>query len=233
MRESFSEEDRIKILLWCNRHCCLCGKACGTNIVIHHIEQEGENLSDIDNAIPLCLDCHGKIKSYDPKHRVGTAYKIKEIKARRDQIYDMHTQHLVPIVNFYVTQLIRDNPTFPRRKFPWISTVLIHAGPLALPVKVKIEVKHILGGKDLGVMEDPKGYYCGETEVSLNPGKRIFGNFTVPKECAEGTKDLKIEARVTVIDQYDREHKLLPECWTYVRKENYWFLEPRSFTKWT
>lgn len=224
MAESFSEEDRIKILLWCNRHCCLCGKACGTNIVIHHIEQEGENLSDIDNAIPLCLDCHGKIRSYDPIHRVGTSYKIKEIKARRDQIYDMFTQHLVPIVNFYVTQLIRDNPTFPRRRFPGVGTVLVHAGPLALPVKAKIEVKHILGGKDLGIMEDPKGYYSGKTEWSLNPGKRTFGNFTARARA--------IEARVTIIDRYGREHKLLAECWTYVRKDNHWFLEPRSFTKW-
>jgi len=80
----FTEEDKIKTLLWCDRHCCLCGKQCSTNILIHHIEQEGTNLSDIDNAIPLCLECHGKIRSYDPKHPIGTKYKVKEIKTRRD-----------------------------------------------------------------------------------------------------------------------------------------------------
>lgn len=233
MPPRFNEKDKIKILLWCNRHCCLCGKACGTDIIIHHVKQKGEHLSDIDNAIPLCLECHSKIAAYDPKHRWGTKYKIKEIKARRDQIYDTYTQHLVPIVNFSVTQVVRNDVTLPHRKFPSVGTVLVHAGRPSLPVKARIEVKHILRGKDLGIMEDPKGYYSGKTEWSLNPGIRTFGNFTVPRQCVENTGDLKIEARVTIIDQYDREHKLLPGCWTYVRKDNYWFLEPRSFTKWT
>lgn len=233
MPTRFKENDKIKILLWCHRHCCLCEKACGTDIVIHHIEQKGKNLSDIDNAVPLCSECHGKIAAYDPRHRWGTKYKIKEIKARRDQIYDTWTQHLVPIVNFHVTQVVRENPALPRRKFPSVGTVLVHAGNPSLPVKARIEVKHILGGKDLGIMQDPKGYYSGEAEWSLNPGIRTFGNFTVPRQCAESTGDLKVEARVTVIDRYDRKHRLLPGCWTYVRKDNYWFLEPRSSAKWT
>lgn len=230
MPPRFKEKDKIRILLWCDRRCCLCGKACGTDIVIHHIEQKGENLSGIDNAVPLCLECHNKIASYDPRHRWGTKYKIK---ARRNQIYDMYTQHLIPIVNFSVTQVVRNDLTFPRRKLPSVGTVLVHAGCPSLPVKARIEVKHILGGKDLGIMDDPNGYYSGETEWNLNPGIRIFGNFTIPRQCVESTADLKIEARVTIIDRYDREHKLLPECRRYVRKDNYWFLEPRSFTKWT
>ena len=53
--DPFSEDVKINILLWCDRHCCLCGEPCGTNIIIHHIEQEGENTSDIDNAIPCGL----------------------------------------------------------------------------------------------------------------------------------------------------------------------------------
>jgi len=93
MPKDFSEPDKIKILLWCDRHCCLCRKQCGTNIVIHHIEQRGKKSSNIDNAIPLCLECHGKIKSYNPEHSVGTKYRIQEIKARRNQIYDRYTRH--------------------------------------------------------------------------------------------------------------------------------------------
>lgn len=231
MLGEFSEEDRIKVLLWCDRHCCLCGKPCGTNIVVHHIVQEGENLLDIDNAIPLCLNCHGKIKSYDLEHPVGTAYKIKEIKARRDQIYEKYTRHLVPPIHFEVTQIIRDNPSL-LRKFPNVGFNLTHLGDF-LPVKVKVELKNILGGRDLGIMKDSKGYYSGEALWNLNPRTKIFGNFSVPKECAKSTEDLRIEVRVTIIDQHERAHKYLPQCWTYVREENYWFLEPRSFTKWT
>jgi 5-methylcytosine-specific restriction endonuclease McrA len=94
----FNEKDKIKILLWSERHCCLCDKPCDTNIVIHHIQQEGrpdEELKNIENAIPLCYDCHGRIKSYNLAHRVGTSYRIEEIKARRNQIYDKYTRDLV------------------------------------------------------------------------------------------------------------------------------------------
>lgn len=106
-RPPFKDEDKIKILLWCERHCCLCEKSCDTNIIIHHIEQDEsprEKLSDIDNAIPLCYDCHGRIRSYNPKHAVGTAYRIREIKTRRDQIYEKYTRHLVPITHFEITK---------------------------------------------------------------------------------------------------------------------------------
>jgi len=227
---SFKDEDKIKVLLWCDRHCCLCGKPCGTNIIVHHIEQKGENLTDINNAIPLCLNCHGKIKNYNPQHPVGTAYKIKEIKARRDQIYEKYTRHLVPPIHFEMTQIIGDNPAL-IRKFPNVGFNLSHLGDF-LPVRVRVEVKHILDGKDLGIMKDNTGYYSGITLWNLNPRMKIYGNFSVPRECAESSEDLKVEIRITIIDHYDREHTYLPQCWTYVRGDNYWFLEPRSFTNW-
>lgn len=228
----FSEADKIKVLLWCERHCCLCGKSCDTNIVIHHIEQKGQNLSDIENAIPLCFDCHGKINSYNPQHSVGTSFKVNEIKARRDQIYENFTRHLVPPIHFEITQTVNGNYLVAHREFPNVGFNISHNGIVFLPVNALVEIKHILGGKDLGVMKDPKGYYSGETEWNLNPTTVSYGNFTVPPECANSDLDLKIEVRVTVIDQYRRPHKYLPHAWTYVRKDNYWFLEPRSFTSW-
>jgi hypothetical protein len=231
MTREFCEEDRIRILLWCDRHCCLCGKPCGTNIAIHHIEQEGENLSDIDNAIPLCLDCHGKIKTYNPEHCVGTDYKIKEIKTRRDQIYEKYTRHLVPPIHFEVTQIVGNNPTM-TRNLPDVGFNLSHLGD-SLPVKAKVEAKIILGEKDLGSVKSRYGYYAGEAEWNLNPRTLVFGHFSVQKECVESAEELKIEVRLTIIDQYERRHKYLPQGWTYVRKSNNWFLEPRSFTKWT
>jgi hypothetical protein len=233
MPPEFSEDDRIKVLLWCERHCCLCGKACDTNIIVHHIKQEGENLSDIDNAIPLCFDCHDKIKSYNPDHPVGTSYRTKEIKARRDQVYEDFTRRLVPPIHFEITQVIRDNYELPLRIFPKVGFNIRHCGTVFLPVNATVRLKHILDGKDLGVMEDPTGYYSGKTEWNLNPTTKIYGNFTVPAECQENEKSLKIEVMVTIIDQYRRPHNYLPHAWTYVRKDNNWFLEPRSFTAWT
>ena len=229
MPEDFKEADKIKILLWCYRHCCLCEKPCGTNIVIHHIEQEGENLSDIDNAIPLCLDCHGKIGSYNPKHSVGTKYKIKEIKARRDQIYEKHTRHLVPPIHFELNQK-RVNSS-ESHKLPFVGFRLTHFGD-SLPVNIRVEAKLVDSGKDLGLVKSK--YYNGEVKWNINPRTLFFGGFDIPQEYEnkEKNKNLKIEIRVTIIDQYEREHKLLPQCWSY-RKGSYWGLEPRSFTEWT
>lgn len=221
----FKEEDKIKILLWSERHCCLCDKPCDTNIIIHHIQQEGtdEELSNIDNAIPLCYDCHGRIKSYSLAHRVGTSYRIKEIKARRNQIYDKYTRHLVPVVTFNIAQEVQT--------FPTVVTLVTHASS-SLPVKARVEVKHILAGVDLDIMKDKNGYYSGETEWHLNPAVMIHGRFSVPKECQDSKDDLKIEVRLAIIDQYDRPHVMLPQAWTYDRSNGTWFLEPRSFTTW-
>jgi len=200
--------------------------------VVHHIEQEGKNLSDVDNAIPLCLDCHSKIKNYNPAHPVGTAYKVKEIKARREQIYEKYTRHLVPPILYEVTQIIRNKPRLPKRRLPNVGFNISNLGDY-LPVRVKVEAKTILGEDDLGLITGRYGYYSGESLWNLNPRITIFGNFSVPKKCIDISGDLKIEIRTTVIDQYDRQHKHLPQCWTYVRRDNHWFLEPRSFTKWT
>ncbi len=236
-RPPFKDEDKIKILLWCERHCCLCEKPCDTNIIIHHIEQEGseEKLSDTDNAIPLCYDCHGRIGSYNPKHAVGTAYRIKEIKTRRDQIYEKYTRHLVPITHFEITQVLRMNRNLPLRQFPDVGFNLTHSDQRFLPVTAKVEVKFLLDKKNPEMIDDPAGYYSGATEWNLNPTSIVFGHFTIPEKYVSGVKenrDLKIEVRVTIIDQYGRPHKLLPQCWTYVPTDNCWFLEPRSFMEW-
>lgn len=33
---AFDEADKLKALLWCDRHCCLCGKAAGIGIEVAH-----------------------------------------------------------------------------------------------------------------------------------------------------------------------------------------------------
>jgi hypothetical protein len=237
-RPRFKARDVIKILLWCERHCCLCEKSCDTNIEIHHIEQEGskKKLSNIDNAIPLCFDCHGRINSYNPKHGVGTAYKVREIKTRRDQIYEKHTRHLVPITHFEITQVVRRNLSFPLRQLPDVGFNLEHVDPRFLPVTAKVEVKCLLDKKDQGIIIDHSGYYNGKTHWHLNPSFIIFGHFSVPEKCVthvKSGKDFKIEVRVTIIDQYGREHRHLPLCWTYFPEAKDWYIEPRSFTTWT
>ena len=97
-KHEFREADKIKLLLWCDRHCCLCGKACGTDIEIAHIDSKGP--AEIDNAIPLCYDCHAKTGRYDPKHPRGNKHRPEELKARREQVYEQHTRALVPPLDY-------------------------------------------------------------------------------------------------------------------------------------
>lgn len=228
MSPRFRENDKIKILLWCDRHCCLCGKACGTDIEIAHIDANGGN--DLDNAIPLCYECHSTIGNYNREHPRGNKYRPKELKTRRDQIYEQYTRHLVPPIHFELNQNRPNNPE--PHHLPFVGFRLHHLGD-SLPVRVKVETKIILGERDLGLVEDTSGYYTGAAEWNINPRTLFFGGFSILQEYAESTQELKIELRITVIDQYEREHRLLPQCWRYVRDGNFWNLEPRSFTEWT
>lgn len=156
-----------------------------------------------------------EIGSYNPKHSVGTAYKVREIKARRDQIYDKYTRHLIPPIHFYPDQQIMN--TTRSHKLPFIGFRLQHLGD-SLPVNVRVEAKVVLDKEDKGLVEGTKGYYNGEVRWNINPRTIFFGGFSIKPEYAESDKELMIEFRVTVIDQYEREHTLLPQCWRYIKK---------------
>lgn len=221
MNGIFSETDKIKILLWCDRHCCLCSKECGTNIEIAHISPKGEGGSgDIDNAIPLCFDCHSEIGRYNEDHPKGNKYKPMELKARRDQIYEKYTRHLVPPVHFNITQ---DLPNGQQRKFPDVGIVVQHLGD-SLPVSFSVAVQVFLEGKDLGLVKPSQ--YIGKSLWNLNPRFVVSGHFPLHSEVVESTERLEIKVSVIVIDQYGRSHQLLPLGWVYMRDRNSWYLEP-------
>jgi hypothetical protein len=229
----FREEDKIKMLLWCARYCCLCGKNAGPDIEIAHIDNKAGN--NIDNGIPLCYDCHAKIGHYTREHPRGNKYKPEELKARREQVYEEHTRHLVPPLHFFLTQT-RANGI--QHQIPFIGFHLQHLGD-SLPVNVRVEAKVLIGEEDLGIVNDASGYYTGAVKWNINPRILFWGGFSIDNALFERAEreDLKVEVRITVIDQFGREHKLLPQCWKWVRARDgavpFWNLEPRSFTEWT
>lgn len=221
MTENFKEEVKLRCLLWSNRHCCLCGKACGTNIEIAHIIPKGGNGSEnIDNAIPLCFNCHSEIGRYNRKHPRGNKYRPEELKARRDQIYEEQTRHLVPPIHFEITQNLLSGQ---KRNLPDVGFNIIHLGD-SLPVKVLVATRVFLGNKYLGIPET--GHYSGKKFWNMNPRLEYKGHFSVPNEVVENIELLKIEVEVTVIDQYERYHPLLPVGWVFMRGENSWYPEP-------
>jgi hypothetical protein len=80
------------------------------------------------------------------------------------------------------------------------------------------------GDKDLGIVKTRE--YTGERLWNLNPHFGVGGHFQVPSEVVKSTERLEIRVSVTVIDQYERKHQLLPLAWVYMRDRNSWYLEP-------
>jgi hypothetical protein len=211
----FSDEDKLKILLWCARHCCLCGKFAGVGIEVAHIEQ---NKSEIDNAIPLCFDCHAAIGHYNSNHPRGKKYSIEELKARRDQIYEKHTRHLVSPVHYSLTQK--------GIELPKVGFIITNLGDI-YPVQARINICISQGDKEFGAPET-LGHYNGNYLWNLNPKFQFGGNFAIPNEALlRKNEPLRALVEITVYDIYERPHKLLPTgCIKNMNSDRDWFFEP-------
>lgn len=138
-------------------------------------------------------------------------------------------RRLFPMVHFKITQAIQNNPRI-QRKLPNVGFNIRSSNDS--PIKAKVEARVFLGDKDLGLVKGSQrggkymGYYDGKTLWNLNPYTIAFGNFSVPKICAETDQNLRIEVSVTLIDIDGQEYKLLPVSWTFMRDKNDWFFEP-------
>lgn len=226
MRKEFSKKDKLKCLLWSGRHCCVCDTPCGLDIEIAHIDPKGGE--DIDNAIPVCYKHHAEIGRYNKEHPRGNKYRIKELKQRREQIYEKYTRHLVPPLLYYLMPRLGD-PRHSEVHLPNVGFVIENRG-VFLPAKFKVNVRVFLGDEEVKSRIKPKRpYYADGIVWNLNAGHIFFGNFDIPRECVDSTEELRIEVQVTVIDQYDRLHKLLPNCFYYVKDKGCWYTEPTSF----
>ena len=134
-----------------------------------------------------------------------------------------------PLVHFYITQAVQNNPMI-KRKLPNVGFNIRNSGDS--PVRAKVKARVFLGSRDIGLVKGSKrggkymGYYDGKVLWNLNPYTLFFGNFSVPKICAETDENLRIEVSVTLIDVDGQKHKLLPVSWTFMRDKNDWFLEP-------
>lgn len=212
-KNEFREEDKIRTLLWCARHCCLCGKLAGLGIEVAHLDPVK---SDIDNAIPLCFDCHAAIGHYNTKHPRGRKYSIPELRARRDQIYDEHTRHLVPVLTYRVHQH--------GRKLPMVGFSLTHVGNTP-SVKALVRLDTYINGSPT---DNPAEYglYRGKFRWNLNPGEGVDGQFTIPQLSTSAGEDVRVGVNITVYDVYDRPHEFLPVTYVLMADRERWFLDP-------
>ena len=85
----FPNAVREEALLRSGRTCCVCHRFVGLKIEVHHIDPEAKSRDNtIENAIPLCFDCHADMINYDPAHPKGTKYTPSELKRHRDSWYE-------------------------------------------------------------------------------------------------------------------------------------------------
>jgi hypothetical protein len=142
-----------------------------------------------------------------------------------------------PRMIFEITQRIFDTdnncflpPNF-QRPFPGVGFNIRSGNDY--PSRVRVKTRMILGGTDLGLISDPKGYYNGATEMTFGPQPEglVNGNFTVSRECDESDRELTLQVSIIATDPSGIWHRLAPKSWSYKRKENVWFYEPRVFVE--
>jgi len=212
-KKDFAESDKVKALLWCNRHCCLCGKPKGVGIEVAHLDPKR---SDLDNAIPLCFDCHAAIGHYNREHPRGKKYSISELRERREQVYEQHTRYLVPPVTYQIHQ--------GQRQLPDVGFFISNLGS-TYPVRASVCVSLAQGPQLLGT--PGTGHYDGTYLWNLNPGSGVNGHFAVPAEVLSNGEPLRARIDVTLIDIYERPHELLPVGYVHrLEQGGDWYFEP-------
>jgi HNH endonuclease len=61
---------------------------------LHHIMPESVGGPDTaENCIPLCLDCHEEVGSYNPKHPIGRKFSPEELTLHRDLWFEVIRLH--------------------------------------------------------------------------------------------------------------------------------------------
>ena len=87
---AFNREAVANLLAECHRRCCICHRFCGVKIETDHIGPTAEGGGDdIENAIPLCFDCHVEIHSYNDQRPRGRKFTPEELKTHKDQWLDI------------------------------------------------------------------------------------------------------------------------------------------------
>jgi hypothetical protein len=86
MASGFPRDQVTELLKACHRRCCICHRFCGVKIETDHIIPAADGGPDtIDNAIPVCFECHSEIHSYNDKHPRGRKFLPEELRGHKQQ----------------------------------------------------------------------------------------------------------------------------------------------------
>ena len=86
MAGGFPRDQVDELLKACHRRCCICHRFCGVKIETDHIVPSVEGGADtIDNAVPVCFECHAEIHSYNDMHPGGRKFRPAELRGHKEQ----------------------------------------------------------------------------------------------------------------------------------------------------
>lgn len=82
----FNRTEVDELLVACHRRCCICHRFCGVKIETDHIIPTCDGGgNEIENAIPVCFECHAEIHSYNDQHPRGRKFRAEELQAHKEQ----------------------------------------------------------------------------------------------------------------------------------------------------
>jgi hypothetical protein len=91
---AFKRDEVADLLAKCHRRCCICHRYCGVKIETDHINPQAESDDDsIENAIPVCFDCHAEIHSYNDNHPRGRKFTPLELAKHKEQWLKLCQEH--------------------------------------------------------------------------------------------------------------------------------------------
>jgi len=215
-RKPVPDELRARLLLWCDRHCCFCGKNCGVDIEIHHIDGNPGN-NDPDNLTPVCYDCHARIPRYDAGNPRGTKIRDVEVKTRREQVYEEHTRRYVEPVQF---ELTRDPTTFGH-----IVSAVANLGHRHA-VRVQSQLVIFNEAEKLNLWPAPD-LYNGGALWNFNPEQGMQGHFQLPLTRQTWKQPVRIECFLAIVDWVGRPHVQLPFSFVWGEIDVPLFYDPR------
>ncbi len=96
---AFPRDQVSELLARCHRRCCICHRFSGVKIETDHIKPKEQGGDDsIDNAIPVCFECHAEIHGYNDKHPRGRKFLPEELRLHKDQWLRICAEHPAVLV---------------------------------------------------------------------------------------------------------------------------------------
>ncbi len=109
----------------------------------------------IENAIPLCFDCHAEVHAYNPKHPRGRRFTPEELRAHKEQWLGICRTH--PEV---FTEPARDVEVGPVQAlideldFNWFLARDVHESTVAPPMFAEIQFRRAIAAGALSMLDD-------------------------------------------------------------------------------